>query len=140
MRWNSSYVYMKVRRNKGQTACESLYHVNNCHNLNNYNKKSHRGQLNSGAQLKFKRQVANVFHTAGNFTWFCDLAPSTLYIHVHIVPQKMTIGIWVSIAKEPFMESEKSNQIMKLWLFFYNSVKPHLIWPSGHKEIWIFVS
>ena len=38
-------------------------------------------------------------------------------------PQKITIGIWVSIAKEPFMESEKSNRIMKLLLFFYNSVK-----------------
>ena len=37
--------------------------------------------------------------------------------------KKNTIGIWVSIAKEPFMESEKSNWIMKLWLFFYNSVK-----------------
>ena len=46
-----------------------------------------------------------------------------LYIHIQIVPKKITIGIWVSIAKEPFMESEKSNQIMKLWLFFYNSVK-----------------
>ena len=40
-----------------------------------------------------------------------------------IVPQKITIGIWVSIAKEPFMESEKTNQIIKLWLFFYNLVK-----------------
>ena len=38
-------------------------------------------------------------------------------------PQKNTIGIWVLIAKEHFMESEKSNQIMKLWLFVYNSVK-----------------
>ena len=38
-------------------------------------------------------------------------------------PKKITIGIWVSIAKEPFMESEKSNRIMKLWLFSYNSVK-----------------
>ena len=37
--------------------------------------------------------------------------------------KKNTIGIWVSIVKEPFMESEKSNQIIKLWLFFYNSVK-----------------
>ena len=36
---------------------------------------------------------------------------------------KNTIGIWVSIVKEPFMESEKSNQIMKILLFFYNSVK-----------------
>ena len=27
---------------------------------------------------------------------------------------KNTIGIWVSIAKELFMKSEKSNQIMKL--------------------------
>ena len=42
---------------------------------------------------------------------------------IQIVPQKFTIGIWVSIAKEPHLESEKSNQIMKLWLFFYNSVK-----------------
>ena len=33
---------------------------------------------------------------------------------LQIVPQEITIGIWVSIAKEPFMESEKSNQIMKL--------------------------
>ena len=38
-------------------------------------------------------------------------------------PKKNTIGIWVSIAKEPFMESKKSNQIMKPWLFFYNSLK-----------------
>ena len=38
-------------------------------------------------------------------------------------PKKITIGILVSIAKEPFMESEKSNGIMKLWLFSYNSVK-----------------
>ena len=38
-------------------------------------------------------------------------------------PQKITIGIWVSIAKEPFMESEKSNRIIKLLLFIYNSVK-----------------
>ena len=42
---------------------------------------------------------------------------------VQIVPPKNTIGIWVSIAKEPFIKSAKSNQIMKLWLFFYNSVK-----------------
>ena len=33
---------------------------------------------------------------------------------IQIVQKKMTIGIWVSIAKEPFMESEKSKQIMKL--------------------------
>ena len=39
------------------------------------------------------------------------------------VPNKITIGIWVSIAKEPFMESEKSNRIMNLWIFFYNLVK-----------------
>ena len=31
---------------------------------------------------------------------------------VPIVPKKITIGIWVLIAKEPFMESEKSNRIM----------------------------
>ena len=50
--------------------------------------------------------------------WIKILAPYT------DCPKKITIGIWViSIAKEPFMESEKSNQIMKLWLFFYNSVK-----------------
>ena len=42
---------------------------------------------------------------------------------VPIVPKKITIGILVSIAKEPFMESEKSNWIMTLLLFFYNSVK-----------------
>ena len=42
---------------------------------------------------------------------------------VQIVLQKLTIGIWASIAKEPLMESEKSNQIMKLLMFFYNSVK-----------------
>ena len=42
---------------------------------------------------------------------------------VPIFPQKITIGIWVSTAKEPFMKSEKSNRIMKLWLFPYNSVK-----------------
>ena len=47
-------------------------------------------------------------------------------------PKKITIGIWVSIAKEPFMESEKSNQIMKLWLFFYNSVKT----PSDLAKKW----
>ena len=37
--------------------------------------------------------------------------------------KKNTIGIWVSIAKESFMKSEKSNRIIKLWLFFFNSVK-----------------
>ena len=42
---------------------------------------------------------------------------------VPIVPPKITIGIGVTIAKEPFMESEISNRIMKIWLFFYNSVK-----------------
>ena len=42
---------------------------------------------------------------------------------IPIVPKKITIGIWVSIAIEPFMESEKSNRIMKLWLFPYTSVK-----------------
>ena len=41
-------------------------------------------------------------------------------------PQKITIGIWVSIAKEPFIFSTIQ------W-------RPHLIWPSSHKEIWIFV-
>ena len=46
-----------------------------------------------------------------------------MYIHSTDCPQKITIGIWVSIVKDPFMESEKSNQIMKLWLYFYNSVK-----------------
>ena len=44
-------------------------------------------------------------------------------MYVPIVPPKNTTGIWASIAKEPFMESEKSNRIMKLWLFSYNSVK-----------------
>ena len=34
--------------------------------------------------------------------WF-DSADST------DCPKKITIGIWVSIVKEPFMESEKSN-------------------------------
>ena len=34
--------------------------------------------------------------------------------------KKNTIGIRVSMAKAAFMKSEKSNQIMKLWLFFYN--------------------
>ena len=33
---------------------------------------------------------------------------------IPIVPKKITIGIWVSIAKEPFMESAKSNWFMKL--------------------------
>ena len=46
-----------------------------------------------------------------------------LFYDIQIVPKKITIGIWVSIAKEPFMASEKSNQIMNLWLSFYNSVK-----------------
>ena len=46
-----------------------------------------------------------------------------LSILIQIVPKKITLGIWVSIAKEPFMKSEKANQIMKLGLFFYNSVK-----------------
>ena len=46
-----------------------------------------------------------------------------MILHVPIVQKKNTIGIWVSIVKEPFMESEKSNRIMKLWLYFYNSVK-----------------
>ena len=32
---------------------------------------------------------------------------TSAHIHVQIVPPKNTIGIWVSIAKEPFMESEK---------------------------------
>ena len=56
----------------------------------------------------------------------CDfhVDPIPAMIYLQIIPQKITIGIWVSIAKEPFMESEKSNQIRKLWLFFfYNSVK-----------------
>ena len=44
-------------------------------------------------------------------------------VDLPIVPKKITINIWVSIAKEPFMKSEKSNRIMKLLLFFYNSVK-----------------
>ena len=38
-------------------------------------------------------------------------------------PKKITIGIWVSIAKEHFKYSEKANLIMKLWLLSYNSVK-----------------
>ena len=38
------------------------------------------------------------------------------------------------------MESEKSNRIMNLWIFFFTIWwRPHLIWPSSHKEIWIFV-
>ena len=58
------------------------------------------------------------------------------FFYILIVPPKNTIGIWVSIAKEPFMESEKSNRIMKLTIFQW---RPHMIWPSSHKEIWIFV-
>ena len=50
-----------------------------------------------------------------------SIAP--LKVQICIVPivppkkkkkKKITIGIWVSITKEPFMESEKSNRIMKL--------------------------
>ena len=59
-------------------------------------------------------------------------------LSLQIVPKKITIGIWVSIAKIPFMKSEKSNQIIKLWLFSTIQWRPHLIWPSSHKEIWIF--
>ena len=28
---------------------------------------------------------------------------------------------------------------MKIWLFLYIQWRPHLIWSSNHKEIWIFV-
>ena len=34
--------------------------------------------------------------------------------NIPIVPKKITIGTLVSIAKEPFMESDNSNRIMKL--------------------------
>ena len=55
-------------------------------------------------------------------------------------PKNFTIGIWVSIAKEPFMESEKSNQIYEtMTIFSYNSVKTPSDLASSHKEIWIFV-
>ena len=57
---------------------------------------------------------------------------------IPIVPKKYNRH-WVSIAKEPFMKSEKSNRIMKLWLFPYNSVKTPSDLPSSHKEIWNFI-
>ena len=59
--------------------------------------------------------------------------------YIQIVPKKITIGIWVSIVKEPFMESKNQT---RLWNYDYFSTiqwRPHLIWPSSHKEIWIFV-
>ena len=51
--------------------------------------------------------------------WIMTLLYQNQIVNVQIVPKENTIGIWVSIAKEPFMESEKLNQIMKLWLLFY---------------------
>ena len=42
-----------------------------------------------------------------------DLSLHIDYLHTDC-PQKITIGIWVSIAKDPFMESDKSNRIIKL--------------------------
>ena len=56
-----------------------------------------------------------------------------------IVKKKITIGIWVSIAKEPIMESEKSTGLWNYDYFPTIQWRPHLIWPSSHKEIWIFV-
>ena len=45
-------------------------------------------------------------------------APYIVYMYASYghtdCPKKITIGILVSIVKEPFMESDKSNRIMKL--------------------------
>ena len=87
-------------------------------------------QLKSPTAMIFRAFSLNYVSISDNFStkkkivvWFRRSIP--------IVPKKITIGIWVSITKEPFMESKKSKRIMKLLLF--------LIWPSSHKEIWNFV-
>ena len=54
-------------------------------------------------------------------------------------PKNYNIVIWVSIAKEPFFNMKNQTG---LWNYDYFSTiqwRPHLIWPSSHKEIWIFI-
>ena len=55
------------------------------------------------------------------------------------VPKKITIGLsaWITLK----VVSESKNNF-KLWKYDYFSTfqwRPHLIWSSNHKEIWIFV-
>ena len=55
------------------------------------------------------------------------------------VPKKITIGLsaWIT-----FKVVSESKYNFKLWTYDYFSTlqwRPHLIWSSNHKEIWIFV-
>ena len=62
-----------------------------------------------------------------------------MYITLPYVPKKITIGLsaWITLK----VVSESKNNF-KLWKYDYFSTfqwRPHLIWSSNHKEIWIFV-
>ena len=57
----------------------------------------------------------------------------------HMSPKKITIGLsaWIT-----FKVVSESKYNFKLWKYDYFSTfqwRPHLIWSSNHKEIWIFV-
>ena len=65
--------------------------------------------------------------------------PSHFKRSLPYVPKKITIGLsaWIT-----FKVVSESKYNFKLWKYDYFSTfqwRPHLIWSSNHKEIWIFV-
>ena len=70
---------------------------------------------------------------------FSLIASSDILHTIPYVPKKITIGLsaWITLK----VVSESKNNF-KLWKYDYFSTfqwRPHLIWSSNHKEIWIFV-
>ena len=61
------------------------------------------------------------------------------YASIPIVPKKLQSAFGYRLQKNPLWN--QTNQI-GLWNYDHFSTiqwRPHLIWPSSHKEIWIFV-
>ena len=83
---------------------------------------------------------AYYFKLTARHTWqFSQQMEKLMRESIPYVPKKITIGLsaWITLK----VVSESKNDF-KLWKYDYFSTfqwRPHLIWSSNHKEIWIFV-
>ena len=87
--------------------------------------------ISSFAIINRKFKTVNFFQDPPSFCKLCHTIP--------YVPKKITIGLpaWIT-----FKVASESNYNFKLWKYDYFSTfqwRPHLIWSSNHKEIWICV-
>ena len=74
---------------------------------------------------------------SGDYLW--PWVPREHGFNIPYVPKKITIRLsaWIT-----FKVVSESKYNFKLWKYDYFSTfqwRPHLIWSSNHKEIWIFV-